>query len=145
VLGKFDYWAVFWGMFIIGGSGVLLWFPQFATLPGWIYNIALLIHGEEALLATGFIFAVHFFNRHFRAETFPMDMVMFTGRVTLDGLRAERPAEYDRLLASGKLEELDPAPPEPSWVVAAGRLIGTIALATGVVLLSFIVRGFFFE
>ena len=26
---KFDYWAVFWGMFIIGGSGSLLWFPVF--------------------------------------------------------------------------------------------------------------------
>ena len=27
---KFDYWAVFWGMLIIGGSGLILWFP--ATL-----------------------------------------------------------------------------------------------------------------
>ena len=26
---KFDYWAVFWGMAIIGGSGLLLWFPVF--------------------------------------------------------------------------------------------------------------------
>jgi cytochrome b subunit of formate dehydrogenase len=25
---KFDYWAVFWGMFIIGGSGLMLWFPE---------------------------------------------------------------------------------------------------------------------
>ena len=33
---KFDYWAVFWGMFIIGGSGLLLWFPVFFAkfLPG---------------------------------------------------------------------------------------------------------------
>ena len=26
---KFDYWAVFWGMGIIGASGLLLWFPEF--------------------------------------------------------------------------------------------------------------------
>ena len=34
---KFDYWAVFWGMAIIGGSGLVLWFPPFFSqfLPGW--------------------------------------------------------------------------------------------------------------
>jgi hypothetical protein len=143
---KFDYWAVFWGMFIIGGSGLLLWFPTFfATFfPGWIYNIALLVHGEEALLATGFIFTIHFFNSHFRAEKFPMDMVMFTGQVEEDELREERPAEYERLRASGRLDRLA-APPEPQWVSTGGRVIGTIAVATGLVLLVFIVRGFFFE
>ena len=26
---KFDFLAVFWGMFAIGGSGILLWFPEF--------------------------------------------------------------------------------------------------------------------
>jgi cytochrome b subunit of formate dehydrogenase len=143
---KFDYWAVFWGMFIIGGSGLLLWFPQFfATFfPGWIYNIALLVHGEEALLATGFIFTIHFFNSHFRPEKFPMDMVMFTGQVTEEELREERPAEYDRLKAAGQLEGLA-APPEPSWVSSGGRVVGTLAVTTGLVLLVFIVRGFFFE
>jgi hypothetical protein len=133
-------------MFIIGGSGLLLWFPQFfgRFLPGWIYNIALLVHGEEALLATGFIFVIHFFNSHFRAEKFPMDMVMFTGQVTLDELRDERPAEYERLVARRKLKAGDPAL-EPAWAAAAGRAVGTLAVAIGLVLLVFIVRGFFFE
>ena len=50
---KFDYWAVFWGMAIIGGSGVMLWFPEFFArfVPGSLFNIAMLVHGEEALLA----------------------------------------------------------------------------------------------
>ena len=67
---KFDYWAVFWGMGIIGASGLFLWFPVFFSrfLPGWIFNVALLIHGEEALLAVGFIFTMHFFNGHLRPE-----------------------------------------------------------------------------
>jgi cytochrome b subunit of formate dehydrogenase len=141
---KFDYWAVFWGMIIIGGSGLLLWFPQaFSTfLPGWVFNVALLIHGEEALLAVGFIFTIHFFNGHIRPEKFPMDMVMFTGQVSEAELRRERPAEYERLVREGRLQALA-APPEPDWVSTGGRIVGTAAIATGLLLLVFIMRGFF--
>ncbi|HWQ91724.1 MAG TPA: cytochrome c3 family protein, partial [Clostridia bacterium] len=75
---KFDYFAVFWGVFIIGSSGLIMWFPEFFTrfLPGWTINIALIIHSDEALLAAGFIFSIHFFNTHFRIEKFPMDTVI---------------------------------------------------------------------
>src|SRR5262249_3772593 len=50
---KFDYFAVFWGVFIIGTSGLIMWFPTVFTryLPGWIINISLIIHSDEALLA----------------------------------------------------------------------------------------------
>jgi cytochrome b subunit of formate dehydrogenase len=143
---KFDYWAVFWGMLVIGSSGLLLWFPQFFArfFPGWIFNIALLVHGEEALLATGFIFTIHFFNSHFRPEKFPMDMVMFTGQVTEEELKEERPAEYERLLREGQLDA-KVAPPEPSWVWVGGRIVGSLAVLTGLLLLVFIIWGFFFE
>lgn len=144
---KFDYWAVFWGMIIIGGSGLLLWFPQFFawwSLPGWVYNVATVLHGEEALLATGFIFTIHFFNSHFRPEKFPMDMVMFTGQVTEAELRRERPAEYERLVAAGKLDRLA-APPAPVWLSRGGRVVGATAVALGLVLLVFIIAGTFNE
>ena len=137
---KFDYWAVFWGMAIIGGSGLMLWFPeQFSrVLPGWVFNIALLVHGEEALLAVGFIFTIHFFNGHLRPEKFPMDMVIFTGSVPESELRHERAAEYDRLRASGDLERLEVPPPSPStWRL--GRAVGTIALTIGTALVILIV------
>mgnify|MGYP003336957914 CR=1 FL=1 len=51
-------------------------------LPGWAFNVATIVHSDEALLATGFIFTVHFFNTHGRPEKFPMDPVIFTGRLT---------------------------------------------------------------
>src|SRR5450759_2323224 len=129
---KFDYWAVFWGMAIIGGSGLMLWFPEvFArVLPGWVFNIALLIHGEEALLAVGFIFTIHFFNTHLRPEKFPMDLVIFTGRMPVEELKRDKPGEYERLVASGKLEEKLAEAYQPV-VERAVRLFAWTALTIG--------------
>ena len=98
---KFDFIAVFWGMFAIGGSGLMLWFPEFfgMFLPGWAFNVATIVHSDEALLATGFIFSVHFFNTHFRLEKFPMDTVICPGLMTLDELKLDKPelrVEIDR-------------------------------------------------
>ena len=137
---KFDYWAVFWGMAIIGGSGLLLWFPEaFArVLPGWIFNVAMVVHGEEALLAVGFIFTFHFFNGHLRPEKFPMDMVIFTGRLTESELQHERPGEYERLRRTGELEQLVADPPSRNaWLV--GRVVGTTAVTIGLVLVGLII------
>jgi cytochrome b subunit of formate dehydrogenase len=138
---KFDYWAVFWGMFIIGGSGLMLWFPEFFSilLPGWVFNIALLIHGEEALLAVGFIFTIHFFNGHLRPEKFPMDPVIFTGTVSEHELREERPAEYERLAREGRLAEFESGPPS-ARAHLVGRLIGTVAVTLGLLMVALIVR-----
>ena len=141
---KFDYWAVFWGMFIIGGSGLMLWFPTFFSLflPGWLLNIALLIHGEEALLATGFIFTIHFFNENFRPARFPMNTVMFSGRETLEEIEHTRPAEYERLRAAGSLESLDSGPPTV-FALRWGRSFGAVALTIGVGLLILILLAVF--
>jgi cytochrome b subunit of formate dehydrogenase len=129
---KFDYWAVFWGMAIIGGSGLLLWFPaQFAAfLPGWVFNVATVVHGEEALLAVGFIFTIHFFNGHLRPEKFPMDLVIFTGRIPEHELKDERPAEYRRLVSEGRLESTETTRPTP-WTETFGYLVGGTAVILG--------------
>jgi cytochrome b subunit of formate dehydrogenase len=129
---KFDYWAVFWGMGIIGGSGYVMWASGFFArfVPGWMFNIALLIHSEEALLAVWFIFAVHFFNSHLRPEKFPMDLVIFTGRVSEQELHEERPIEMERLLAHGGLDAIETSPP-PLWLRNFGRIIGFTVIAMG--------------
>jgi predicted CXXCH cytochrome family protein len=104
---KFDYFAVFWGVFIIGFSGLILWFPEFFTniFPGWFINVATIIHSDEALLAVGFIFTIHFFNTHLRPESFPMDTVIFTGLVPVDEYKNDRPEEYQKLKESGELKK----------------------------------------
>lgn len=130
---KFDYMAVFWGMFIIGGSGFLMWFSEFFArfLSGSIFNAALIVHSEEALLAVWFIFTVHIFNSHLRPDKFPMDMVIFTGRETIEELAEARPAEYERLLAEGTLDQ-QIAPDPPLWLRNFGRLVGLWIVLSGV-------------
>src|SRR5512145_1477107 len=140
---KFDYWAVFWGMAIIGGSGLLLAFPAAtaSVLPGWIFNVATIVHGEEAVLAAVFLFTVHFFNNHFRPDKFPLDIVMFTGAVSLDEFRREHALEYERLKSSGELDKhLVDAPSRPMTIGSA--FLGFSLIVIGLTLLMLVLRGF---
>jgi cytochrome b subunit of formate dehydrogenase len=137
---KFDYWAVLWGTALMGAAGLVLWFPVLASrvLPGWMFNVALFVHGAEASLAIGFIFVVHFFNGHLRPGKFPMDLVIFTGSVAADELRHERAAEFERLRVSGSIETLCVAAPRAT-ARRRGYVIGTIGLTLGIALVALII------
>jgi len=143
---KFDYFAVFWGVAVIGASGLLLWFPEVFThvVPGWFLNVATVVHSDEALLAVGFIFTIHFFNTHFRPEKFPMDPVIFTGTLPLEEFKQDRPAEYEALAASGELEaRLEPKP--DARTVRAWKIFGAVALGTGIALILLIIYAAIFS
>ena len=141
---RFDYWAPFWGLTIVGGSGLMLWFKELtaSVWPGWIFNLASLAHGEEAFLAIVFLFTVHFFNNHFRPDKLPPpDIVMFTGAMPLEEFRREHTLEYDELVASGELEKhlVD----VPSRAMTRGsRILGIVLLAFGLTLLTLVLIGF---
>ena len=142
---KFDYWAVFWGMIVIGFSGYAMWFaPFFARfLPGWALNAALVIHSEEGLLAILFIFSIHFVNTHLRPDSFPMDMVIFTGVESEKEFQQKRPLEFARLARQGKLDErLGSAP--ALWYVNFARIIGFTAIAIGLTLLVLTLSAYFY-
>ena len=136
---KFDYLAVFWGVMIIGLSGLILWVPFLFTrfLPGWTINAAYIIHSDEALLATGFIFVFHFFHTHLRPESFPMDTSIFTGKLSLERFKAERPLEYQRLVDNNELESHLVEPPtrdelRRAYVWGSVFLIVGLLLAVGI-------------
>lgn len=142
---KFDYLAVFWGMFIIGISGLILWFPSFfgKFLPGEAINLATLLHSDEALLATGFIFAIHFFNTHFRADRFPMDMVIFSGSISEEEIKQERRVWYKRLKESGKLAKLYEKDSNFNAYKWLAKLAGFAMLITGLIFLFLMLYTFF--
>lgn len=142
---KFDYFAVFWGMVVIGSTGLTLWFPELFTrvFPGWFLNVATIIHSDEALLATGFIFTVHFFNTHLRPEKFPMDVVIFSGRIPLEEFKLDRPDEYNKLVESGELEKYFVEPYQPI-VIKAIKIFGWTALTIGLSMVLWIIYAMLF-
>ncbi len=137
---KFDYMAEFWGVTIISITGLALAFPEAATrlLPGWALNIATIIHSFEALLATGFIFSIHFFNSHVRPENFPMDTVIFTQRLPLSKFKEERAREYEQLVENHELDKHLVAPPS-KWYSKAAFLMGSIFLSIGLLVIIAII------
>jgi len=144
---KFDFMAVFWGMLVIGSSGLMLWFPEFfgRFLPGWMFNVATIIHSDEALLATGFIFTIHFFNTHFRPEKFPMDKVIFNGEITGAELQHERADQWERYQQDGQLEQHVIAKPSSTLWEIVYRIFGALAVLTGLLLAAVMFWTFLFS
>lgn len=141
---KFHYLGAFWGIVLLGASGLARWFPGAATavLPGWAFNVAATLHSEEALLAAGFMFIIHFFNVHMRPDKFPMDGVMFTGRVRLEEFAKDHAETAD---AIGSLEGVPvstravpdlPAPPPPRWMTYLAAVGGLLALGVGLAIVA---------
>jgi cytochrome b subunit of formate dehydrogenase len=143
---KFDFIAVFWGMFAIGGSGLMLWFPEFfgSFLPGWAFNVATIIHSDEALLATGFIFSVHFFNTHGRPEKFPMDFVIFNGQMSKHEFIEERGDQWARYEREGITDKYKAKKTSGIVYDFCLKSFGFTALFIGITLLCLMIYAFLF-
>ncbi|UCC44861.1 MAG: cytochrome b/b6 domain-containing protein, partial [Candidatus Zixiibacteriota bacterium] len=95
---KFDYWAVYWGMVIMIGSGIIMWFKEW--FPKYLYDIGREAHSDEGLLATLAIVIWHFYNVHFNPDVFPMSWVWWHGKLTEDEMKHHHPLEYAEIVAA---------------------------------------------
>ena len=77
-------------------------------------------------------------NANLRLDKFPVDDVIFTGTVPEAEFRHERPEEYERLVASGRLDALRVPAPLP-WQRKLAVVIGVLATAVGLTLVTLIV------
>ncbi|RJQ43286.1 MAG: hypothetical protein C4538_12300 [Nitrospiraceae bacterium] len=103
---KFDYWAPFWGMVVIGFSGLVMWNKELATmiLPGQAINFSLIAHSDEALLAALFLFIWHWYNVHFSITVFPMGKVFITGYLPEELMVEEHYQHYTEVMKQAGLE-----------------------------------------
>ena len=104
---KFDYWAPFWGIVIIGSSGLVMWNKELVTkfLPGEAINFALIAHSDEALLAALFLFIWHFYNVHLSTSVFPMGTVFLTGYLSEELMVEEHYEYYKQVMQEAGLED----------------------------------------
>jgi formate dehydrogenase subunit gamma len=95
---KFDYWAVYWGVVVMVGSGLLLWFQDITLqfLPKFVLDIAKEMHRDEALLATLAIVIWHMYNAHLNPHKFPGTLVIWNGLMTKEEMLDEHPLEYEK-------------------------------------------------
>jgi formate dehydrogenase subunit gamma len=101
---KFDYWAVYWGLIMMIGTGMIMWFFQGEFEPllfgrielsfgpdmitNTVYAIAREMHSDEALLATLVIVGWHFYNVH--------------GKMSEKEMIDEHPLEYEEIIKQEK-------------------------------------------
>jgi len=112
---KFDYWAPFWGIPVLGISGLIMWNKEFATkfLPGEIINYALIAHSDEALLAALFLFIWHWYNVHFKTSVFPMGTVFITGYISEKLMVEDHYEHYVKIMKKAGLEHEILPPHDP--------------------------------
>ena len=113
---KFDYWAPFWGVVIIGSTGIVMWAQELTTrvLPGEIISFALIAHSDEALLAALFLFLWHWYNVHFSTSVFPMGTVFLTGYLNEELMVEEHYEYYVEVMKREGFEDEILPPPDTS-------------------------------
>jgi hypothetical protein len=104
---KFDYFAPYWGIPILGPAGLALWYRDEFTqyVPGIVLNAFYIMHTDEALLAALFLFFVHWYNVHYSPEKFPMGTVFLTGYLPEADMIHEHYDEYVRIMKEEGLED----------------------------------------
>ncbi len=111
---KFDYWAVYWGLIMMIGTGTIMWLFQGEFEPAifgkinlsfgpdmvtnYVHAIAREMHSDEALLATLVIIGWHFYNVHLNPHKFPMSKVWLNGKVSKKEMLEEHPIEYEEIM-----------------------------------------------
>ncbi len=88
---KAEYWALVWGILIMGITGFIMWNPiaTVKLLPGDFIPAAKAAHGAEALLAVLAIVVWHMYGVHLRR----FNKSMWTGKLSEEEMLHEHPLE----------------------------------------------------
>lgn len=92
---KMEYWAVVWGTFLMGVTGLMIWFKLDVThyFPRWFVEIATTIHYYEAVLACLAIVVWHFYHVMFDPDIYPINPACLDGKISEKQQAHEHPHE----------------------------------------------------
>lgn len=95
---KFEYWGLVFGGIIMMLTGFILYFPTFFTrfLLGELVPAAQVAHSSEGLLAFLVVIIWHIYNAHLSPDVFPLDLSIFTGKISEERMQKEHPLELAR-------------------------------------------------
>jgi len=118
---KAEYWALVWGMFVMAGTGIMLWAKVFFGnhLPRWWLDVATAIHYYEAVLATLAILVWHFYQVFLDPDVYPMNWAWWDGKMTLHHYREEHGLDDDPQIEMSGIRKLQEEPVEESEVTEA--------------------------
>lgn len=131
---KAEYWALVWGIVIMGLTGFMMWNPlsTINLLPGEFIPAAKAAHGAEAILAVLAIVVWHMYAVHLKG----FNKSMWTGHLTAEEMLHEHPLELADIKAGVAGQT-----PSPVAVRRRRLIYYPVAGAASIVLL-FAVYGF---
>jgi cytochrome b subunit of formate dehydrogenase len=118
-LEKLEYWSVWFGMFVVIVTGIMLW-SNFLW-PKFVLDIASTFHLGEATLATLAIIVGHVYAVHFNAHVYPMNMTFIDGLIDEHLMKEEHMMEYEREMAKDENEEISLMDGEVARLIADYR------------------------
>jgi predicted CXXCH cytochrome family protein len=96
---KAEYWALIWGVIVMGFTGLMLTFNDFmlSIAPAVWLDVATIIHLYEAWLATLAIIVWHFYYVIFNPDVYPLNTAFIKGTITEEQMEHEHPRELKRI------------------------------------------------
>ncbi|UCE89335.1 MAG: cytochrome b/b6 domain-containing protein [Pseudomonadota bacterium] len=96
-LEKLEYWSVYFGMFIVIVTGIMLWTEY--LWPKFYLDVAGAFHLGEATLAALAIIIGHIFSVHYNAHVYPMNRAFLDGMISEELMKEEHGLWYEREMA----------------------------------------------
>src|SRR3990172_7564311 len=105
---KAEYWALIWGTFVMGATGIIMWFDNtfIDLLTKLGYDVARSIHYYEAWLATLAIIVWHFYFVIFNPDVYPLNVAFWKGTLTEEEMEEDHPLELRRIQDERTREDL---------------------------------------
>lgn len=101
---KIEYAALFVGNMLMTVTGIILWLEYMWSK--FLLDIAIIIHGMEAILACLAIIAWHFYEVHLRPGKSPVDTTWLTGVIDEEEMKEEYPLHYKKIMNDPELQKI---------------------------------------